>query len=469
MLGLRPMDRIELPIKSSRWRKRTSRGPRTVTLLGVTAFVMAAAFLGWHQAPSTPPEAPPQGPVQVSSSMAVSPLPLPATDPGLYYDDIFALEQSYWERFEKRTHRVAKGDSLYKILQESGLPTGCVLEWQKTCPQFCRPDRIRPGDRFDIYIDKRSGTPMRVVHTGKDGGKALLVRTGETWTCRDGGAGSFVLQEWASGTITDTLYESCLRAGLPSSLIMELADLFAFDIDFTSDLRVGDTFSVYFEQTVSDGRLVKAGPILAAVMQVSGRTYQAYYYELPDGYRDYFDEKGQSLRKMFLKAPLSYRRISSTFTYRRFHPVLKIYRPHLGIDYAAPTGTPVSALGDGKVVFKGWKGGFGRYVEIKHNATYKTTYGHLSRFAKGLKVGDRVRQGDVIGYVGSSGLATGPHLDFRFYKNGKPVNFLKTTFPHARSVPKKLMADFQAARERYWAKLQGPAVARVDQPSAASP
>ncbi|WP_170920415.1 peptidoglycan DD-metalloendopeptidase family protein [Desulfacinum hydrothermale] len=463
------MKRIRFSKKSSPWVRRKPRGPRAIKLLGVAALLAVAVFAGMRQVHTPPSNGPSGVQGQPSPAGSVPPEGRSTQNPPAAYDDIFSLEQNYWARLEKRTHQVVKGDSLYKILQEAGLPAGCVLEWKETCPWFCRPDRIRPGDRLAVYTDKNTGEPVRVEYTDKDGKQSVLAKVGNTWVCRDKGQGAFVLQQAVSGTVTDNLYTSCLRAGLPASLIMELADIFAFDIDFNTDLRTGDTFAVYFDQTVRDGRRVKAGPIRAATMRVSGRTYEAHYYELPDGYGDYFDEKGRSLRKMFLKAPLSYRRISSTFTYRRFHPILKIYRPHLGIDYAAPTGTPVSALGDGKVIFRGWKGGFGRFVAIKHNATYKTTYGHLSRFAKGLKVGSRVKQGEVIGYVGQSGLATGPHLDFRFYKNGKPINFLKTTFPHARSVPKKLLADFQATRRRHLAKLQETAVARVEAPSADSP
>jgi murein DD-endopeptidase MepM/ murein hydrolase activator NlpD len=190
-------------------------------------------------------------------------------------------------------------------------------------------------------------------------------------------------------------------------------------------------------------------------MVVGGRCFQAFYYTLPDGSQGYFDSKGNSLQKLFLKAPLSYTRISSTFTYRRFHPILKIYRPHLGIDYAAPTGTPVCSLGDGTITYLGRRGGFGRFIAVRHNRHYKTTYGHLSRFAKGLHSGSRVTRGEVIGYVGSSGMATGPHLDFRFYRDGRPINFLKTEFPHARSIPKRLWTDFQHKYQTCLAALHG--------------
>jgi murein DD-endopeptidase MepM/ murein hydrolase activator NlpD len=236
---------------------------------------------------------------------------------------------------------------------------------------------------------------------------------------------------------------------------MSMADVFECQVDFATDLRAGDDFKVYFEYAVKGGRRAGKGRILAAELTVNGQSHRAYYYSYPEGGGAYYDDKGRSMARRFLRAPLNYRRISSSFSYKRFHPILKIYRPHLGIDYAAPTGTPVSAIGSGKVSYVGWKGGYGRYVEIRHDRTYKSTYAHLSRYANGVRAGSRVTKGQVIGYVGSSGLSTGPHLDFRFYKNGKAINFLKTKFPHSKSIPESEVPDFEKVRKQYIAVLEG--------------
>ncbi|MEJ5299961.1 MAG: peptidoglycan DD-metalloendopeptidase family protein [Thermodesulforhabdaceae bacterium] len=253
------------------------------------------------------------------------------------------------------------------------------------------------------------------------------------------------------GSISDNLYSSAVKAGLHPSLILDLADIFSSYIDFATDIRKGDTFSVVLGTTPHP---TKAGSkqwmILAAKVTVQGETYEAFFFQ-PSGQKGaYYDGEGKSLARAFLKAPLQYRRISSMFTKSRFHPILRIYRPHFGIDYAAPTGTPVSAIGAGKIVFMGRKGGFGNLVEIKHNGVYSSSYGHLSRFAKGLRVGKYVERGEVIGYVGSTGLSTGPHLDFRFYANGRPVNFMaiSDSIP-MESIPKALAGKFKATAENY--------------------
>lgn len=380
------------------------------------------------------------------------------------YPDIFALRTDYADQFEVVQHTIQSGDSFYAILQEFQLPAECSLQWQRECAEFCQLSRIQPGDSLEFHLLKESRRPFKIVYQRHGGPTYVFRNRDDHWQCRQNQLQAIDLEQTVTGTIRGNLYDSCRRAGLPAELIMELADRFAFDIDFNTDIRNGDSFAIHFRRSVANGRELDAGPILAAEMIMDGTSYQAFRYELPDGYQDYFDAEGHSLRKLFLKAPLSYRRISSTFTHRRYHPILRIYRPHLGIDYAAPRGTPIRALGDGKVVFRGRKGGFGNYIVLRHGSHYKTAYGHLLRFAKGIATGRKVQQGQVIGYVGSSGLATGPHLDFRFYKNGKPINFLKTKFPHARSIPKKFLADFNANRRHYLALLRNTRLARNSTP-----
>lgn len=225
-------------------------------------------------------------------------------------------------------------------------------------------------------------------------------------------------------------------------LALELSDIYAWDIDFYSDIRSGDYVKIIVEELWVRDVFKGYGNILAAEFFNNGTVYKAYRFE-NDGYVDYYDNNGKSLRKTLLRSPLKFKYISSRFSRRRFHPILRIYRPHLGVDYAAPTGTPVSAVGGGTVLFAGYKGETGKMVRIRHNRGFETYYGHLSSISKRIKEGTKVSQGDIIGYVGSTGLSTGPHLDYRIKLNGKFVNPLKIQLPRGKSIPKNLIAKFK--------------------------
>ncbi|NNG46563.1 MAG: peptidoglycan DD-metalloendopeptidase family protein, partial [Deltaproteobacteria bacterium] len=222
--------------------------------------------------------------------------------------------------------------------------------------------------------------------------------------------------------------------------------IFSWDFDFTTALRKGDTFKVIVEELWLDGRFKRLGPILAAEFVNDGNTHRAFRYEGPDGRAGYYDEEGKSLQRSFLKAPLSYRRISSGFSYSRRHPILKVRRHHLGVDYVAPRGTPVSALGNGTVRFAGYKGANGNLVILKHPKGFTTYYLHLHKIRKGIRRGVRVSQGDVIGYVGSTGQATGPHLCFRMKKGSRFVNPRRVNVPRRGGIPKQLLADYHKSQ-----------------------
>jgi len=226
-----------------------------------------------------------------------------------------------------------------------------------------------------------------------------------------------------------------------------LSDIYAWQIDFF-DVKEGDSFRlIYDEAWIDDTTFVDIVSIEGAIFTHRGQEFMAVPFT-QDSTREYFDAEGNSLRKAFLKAPLDFFRISSKFSNARFHPVLKRYRPHHGVDYAAPTGTPVKTVGDGVVIEKGYqRSGGGNYLKIRHNSAYTTTYMHLSRFAKGIRKGSNVKQGDVIGYVGSTGLSTGPHLDYRVYKNNQPVNPLKMEVPPSHPVKPELMDSFMVIRD----------------------
>jgi len=245
----------------------------------------------------------------------------------------------------------------------------------------------------------------------------------------------------ASGTIESSLWNAMTDNNLNPNLALDLSEIYAWTIDFFG-IQKGDRFRLVYDEQFVDSVSVGIGPVHAVEFEHMGKSYYGFRFYQDDKF-DYFDDKGESLRKAFLKAPLEYRRISSYFSGSRFHPVLKIRRPHHGVDYAAPKGTPVLTIGDGTVIQKAYQGrGAGNYLKINHNTVYATMYMHLSGFAKGIGVGTRVKQGQVIGYVGSTGLSTGAHLDFRVFKNGTPVDPLKLDMPPGDPVKKEYKPEF---------------------------
>ncbi|MEZ5198576.1 MAG: peptidoglycan DD-metalloendopeptidase family protein [Bacteroidales bacterium] len=254
-----------------------------------------------------------------------------------------------------------------------------------------------------------------------------------------------------SGTITSSLWNAMVDNNADPNLANELSEVYAWAIDFFG-IQKGDSYKVIFEELYVEDQCIGIGKVHAALFHHANHKFYAFYF-VQDSVGDYFDDEANSMRRTFLKAPLRFNRISSRFSNSRLHPVLKIRRPHHGVDYAAPAGTPVHAIGDGIVIEAQYKGQNGRLVKIKHNGTYTTAYLHLSKFGKGIKTGVHVKQGDVIGYVGSSGLSTGPHLDFRFYKNGKAVDPLKIESPPANPVDSVHLDKYNKLVNEYKLKL----------------
>jgi len=301
--------------------------------------------------------------------------------------------------------------------------------------------KLLPGESYELITDGQDS--LRMLRYRKAPGEIFVVEPAED--------GLTVFQEnipltkvvrKVEGTVDVSLYDAVCASGGDAELAVMLSDIFAWDVDFFTDPRKGDKFSLIVEQYMRGGHPGGYTRVLAASYRGKEISKDAYAYSVSDGKSGYFDSEGKSLRRAFLKSPLNYRRISSYFSNARYHPILKRYRPHHGIDYAARYGTPVVTVGDGVVEYAGWKGGFGRFVSIRHNATFTSTYGHLSGFGKGVRRGARVAQGRVIGYVGSSGLSTGPHLDFRLTRGGTYINPLRLAPPPLASVPKAEMAAF---------------------------
>ena len=261
-----------------------------------------------------------------------------------------------------------------------------------------------------------------------------------------------VEQKYADVTINSSLWVDMREAGVSPHLIVSLSDIYAWTVDFFG-LQKGDRFRVLYDEKLCDGEAVAVDTVRYAIFSHNGKDMPALMYNQKDGGNIYWNEKGESMRKAFLKAPLKFSRVSSGFSYARKHPVTRKVQPHTGVDYAAPKGTPVMSIGDGVVLSMKYEGAGGNTVRIRHNSVYTTAYLHLSGYAKGLKAGSRVRQGEVIGYVGSTGRSTGPHLDFRVWKNGSPINPLKMESPPTDPLKKEHMEQFGEVYENYKAQI----------------
>ena len=261
-----------------------------------------------------------------------------------------------------------------------------------------------------------------------------------------------VERKYADVTINSSLWVDMREAGVSPNLIVSLSDIYAWTVDFFG-LQKGDRFRVLYDEKSCDGEVVSVDTVRYAVFSHNGKDMPALMYNQKDGGNIYWNDKGESMRKAFLKAPLKFSRVSSGFSYARKHPVTRKVQPHTGVDYAAPKGTPVMSIGDGVVLSMKYEGAGGNTIRIRHNSVYTTAYLHLSGYAKGLKAGQRVRQGEVIGYVGSTGRSTGPHLDFRVWKNGSPINPLKMESPPTDPIKKDHAESFAAVYENYKAQI----------------
>lgn len=300
--------------------------------------------------------------------------------------------------------------------------------------------RFRAGNKYTVMLTKDSIPKVKYFVYEHNAIDYILFDLNDTINIQKLEKEVQIRQTAAGGTITSSLWNAMFDSKLNPVIAIELSEIFAWTIDFFG-LQKNDKFKIVFDEQFVDSSFIGVSKIHAAYFYHAGKEYYAFPFT-QDEVENYYDETGKNLKKAFLKAPLKYSRISSKFSNSRMHPVLKIRRPHHGVDYAAPVGTPVSAVGDGKVIETGYKGGAGNMVKIKHNSTYTTAYLHLSKYGKGIKSGAYVKQGDIIGYVGSTGLSSGPHLDFRFYKNGKPVDPLKVESPPAEPVKKEYLTQF---------------------------
>ncbi len=344
------------------------------------------------------------------------------------------------DRYRVQYGIVQPRQNLGSILGEHGVSTGTVHHLGEKARGVFDVRRIRSGQAYALFFSKHDSLAPPRFFVYEEDPKSYIVfdLRGDLAVSRGQNPAEWCTQT-VKGQVESSLWVAMQRCEASPQLAIVLSHIFGWTIDFFG-LQKQDEFRVIYEQEFVDGKALDNFHILAASFRASDSTYYAIPF-VQDGEELYYNERGNSLEGAFLKAPLDFYRISSRFTNSRYHPVLKRYRAHHGVDYAAPAGTPVYAIGSGKVIAKAYQAnGGGNYVKIKHNGTYTTTYMHLSRFAKGLKVGSTVKQKEIIGYVGSTGLSTGPHLDFRVYENGRPINPLTI-----KSQPKKPISEANRA------------------------
>ncbi len=328
---------------------------------------------------------------------------------------------------------IRKNQFLSNIMLKHDVDYNTITHIEKKHRKVFDIRKIKPGQKHTFLISRDSiPTPTFWIYEINKIDYAVFSLT-DSLTAWIGHKEVETKVEYIEGVIESSLWNAMKAAGGDQNITMELSEIYAWTVDFFG-IQPGDTFKVVYENRYIKDECIGMGRILASYLKSSGEGHYAYYFE-QNNKGEYFDENGDNLRKAFLKAPLNYKRISSTFSNARKHPVTKVVRPHHGVDYAAPTGTPVVTVADGTVIEKGWdKKGGGNYVKVKHNNTYTTTYMHLNGFAKGIQKGSKVKQGQLIGYVGSTGMSTGPHLDFRLNKNGKYINPLTFESPSANPV-----------------------------------
>ncbi|GAA5315697.1 MAG: peptidoglycan DD-metalloendopeptidase family protein [Candidatus Pelagadaptatus aseana] len=348
---------------------------------------------------------------------------------------------------------VKPGDNLSLIFQRAGLSDRALYEFMAANKAASALKRIHPGHKIEFQIEDRQ---LQALQYSKDPLSTLkFTRNGTSFDSEQLDRQPDLHTAYREATINDSLFMAGKRAQMDANLIMELANIFGWDVDFALDIRQGDSFKVMYQEKFLDGEKLGNGPILAAEFINQGRAYKAVRYEDSKGNVHYYTPEGHTMRKEFLRTPVDFARISSHFNLRRKHPVLNKIRAHKGTDYAAPRGTPIKAAGDGKVIHAGRKGGYGNTVIIQHGQTYKTLYAHLNKFRRGVRSGSRVKQGQIIGYVGSTGLATGPHLHYEFYVNGAVRNPVTVKLPKAKSIAKSELNRFKQQTQPLLANMDG--------------
>ncbi|MBN1416649.1 MAG: peptidoglycan DD-metalloendopeptidase family protein [Bacteroidales bacterium] len=356
------------------------------------------------------------------------------------------------DSFYTETGIIRRNQILAQILRDYNLPQGAMAQLVMLTRDEFDMRQIKAGNSYTLFLTRDSGYLLQYLvyeHTPID---YTIFDFTDTLRVYDYKKSIVLVEKRVNGKIETSLWNTITQQNINPMLALELSDIYAWTVDFFG-IQPGDSFSVVYDELFVDTMAVGIGRIHAACFRQNGNEYYAIPFS-QDSVESYFDADGSSLRRAFLKAPLHFRRISGRFSHSRLHPILRIRRPHHGVDYAAPIGTPVYAIGDGKIIETAYRGQSGRLVKVRHNSIYTSAYLHLSRFGKGIRPGAFVRQGDVIGYVGSSGLSTGPHLDFRVYKYGSPIDPLKMKSPPVDPVKPENMRAFDSVKIATMKRLQ---------------
>ncbi|MGH8184788.1 MAG: OapA family protein [Rhodanobacteraceae bacterium] len=352
-----------------------------------------------------------------------------------------------------KTVEVQPGQTLSEIFQAQGLNGNDLAKVMASGQNTGALKTLHPGDQVEFLIGAKE--QLEGFRYSADSATQVTL-TAQADGSLKSRVSTLPIQRrvhFAHGAVEGSLFAAGEKAGLSETMVLKLADVFKYDIDFIKDLKKGDRFTVVYDDLYRNGNYSGAGNILAAEFINNGHKYTAYRFKQPDGEVAYFTQDGRPLKKALLRTPVSFTRISSTFGMRK-DPVLGFTRLHKGVDYAAPTGTPIHAAGNGVITVRGWVHGFGNFIAIKNTPEYTTEYGHMSRFASGLHVGSHVTQGQVIGYVGQTGFATGPHLHYQVMVDGKPENPLTVTMPKPQPLSGKLMAEFKSQSAPMVARIQ---------------
>ena len=406
----------------------TYRNHRWVLFMNVACALLAFSGVVSHYR-SRPDE------VRLKQQQPVIPDPLPP--------------QTLIERFEGH---IKKNMTLGDVLTAYNLPQEMVQQLVAVTKPIYNLKKLIVGNRFEL--EKLPDGTLKMFTYAVDLEKYVEVSlTDQGYKAEMKPFEYDARRELIAGTIRGSLFQTLNEMNEGDDLAVELAEAFSYDIDFNTELQPGDHFKVAVEKQHRDGEFVKYGKILAAEFRNKGQVYSAFRFTDSEGRSEFYDASGRALRRDLLKSPLRFSRVSSRFSRRRFHPVLGVFRPHLGVDYSAPTGTPIYAAGGGRVAVAGWKNGFGKFIHIQHGSEFSTMYGHLSRFATGIRTGEKVQQGQLIGYVGATGLATGPHLDYRITRKGVFVNPLGVKFQPSVPLKAEYRQAFDATKQEWQGQL----------------
>lgn len=351
-----------------------------------------------------------------------------------------------------KSHEVVKGSTYGTLMEQAGIGSADASAIFAAAESEYDLSKVRLGRNIDLRYDRDNRELLELVYQIDTEEKLHVTRSEDGWVAERRPIEYDLRLRTVEGEIESSLYVSAMEQGLDDRAIVALAEVFQWELDFVMDVRKGDTYRFIFEERYLDGEYVMPGEVKAARFVNAGEPYYAFAYATSDGRQGHFDEEGESVRKMFLKAPVAFKYISSGFTTGlRYVQAFDTYTGHRAIDYAAPIGTPIRAVGDGMVVYSGWNNGYGRFVSVRHNGTYTTNYAHMSRIA--VSYGQRVSQGQTIGYVGSTGFSTGPHLHYEMVKHGVKINPLREEFPGVDPIPESEMSDYMKVVEEWKPKL----------------